>query len=58
MAVRILLVFIFAMVGVLVTGHVAAERAASIDYEFVDRPAGLPVDFQASAGTNFRFLVP
>jgi hypothetical protein len=33
-----------------------AERAAGIDYDFVDRPANLPADFQASDGTNLRFL--
>jgi pimeloyl-ACP methyl ester carboxylesterase len=31
----------------------AAERAASIDYEFVSRPAGLPADYD---GPGLRFL--
>ncbi len=37
------------------TGH-AAQRAAAIEYDFVDRPATLPADVQAPAGVNLRFL--
>jgi hypothetical protein len=55
LAIRILLAS-FAIVGALGIAQVSAERAAGIDYEFVDRPAKLPADFQASAGTNLRFL--
>jgi len=34
----------------------AAQRAASIEYDFVDRPAGLPAEFAAPAGANLKFL--
>jgi pimeloyl-ACP methyl ester carboxylesterase len=34
----------------------AAERAASIEYAFVERPAGLPADFAAPAGGSLKFL--
>ena len=37
------------------SGH-AAEIAASIQYEFVQPPAGLPADFQAREGISLRFL--
>ena len=36
--------------------EVAAERAAGIEYEFVSRPADLPADYDAQAGTSLRFL--
>jgi pimeloyl-ACP methyl ester carboxylesterase len=36
--------------------QVRAERAAGIDYDFVERPANLPADFQALPGTSVRFL--
>jgi hypothetical protein len=35
----------------------AAERAAGIEYTFVARPADVPAAYDASAGTNLRFLV-
>jgi hypothetical protein len=34
----------------------AAQQAASIDYDFVARPAGLPADFAAPAGGSLKFL--
>ena len=34
----------------------AAERAVSIEYEFVARPAEVPTDYDAPAGTSLRFL--
>jgi pimeloyl-ACP methyl ester carboxylesterase len=34
----------------------AAELAASIEYEFVAQPAGLPDEFRADEGTSLRFL--
>ena len=34
----------------------AAERAASIDYAFVERPSGLPDEFIATAGVKLKFL--
>src|SRR5215470_3884689 len=52
--IRLLALFIIIGALGLVQGH--AERAAGIDYDFVDRPANLPADFQASDGTNLRFL--
>src|SRR5215475_8560836 len=52
--VRLLALFVFSGALNLVQAH--AERAAGIDYDFVDRPANLPTDFQASAGTSLRFL--
>jgi hypothetical protein len=37
-------------------GH-AAERAASIEYDFIGRPANLPRSFEeAPAGVTLRFL--
>ena len=41
---------LFALVGA------RAERAASIDYAFVERPANLSPDFEASGGTSLRFM--
>jgi pimeloyl-ACP methyl ester carboxylesterase len=38
------------------SGAAAAERAAGIEYEFVPRPAEIPVEYDALAGTNLRFL--
>ena len=38
------------------SGAAAAERAAGIEYEFVPRPAEIPVEYDASTGTNLRFL--
>jgi pimeloyl-ACP methyl ester carboxylesterase len=46
----------FAFVAILGVAKVCAERAAGVDYDFIDRPANLPADFQASRGTNLRFL--
>jgi pimeloyl-ACP methyl ester carboxylesterase len=37
-------------------GAARAETAASIDYSFVERPAGLPANFEASGGTSLRFM--
>jgi len=34
----------------------AAERAAGIEYEFVARPAVVPAEYDAPAGTSLRFL--
>jgi pimeloyl-ACP methyl ester carboxylesterase len=34
----------------------AAERAAGIEYEFVPRPAEIPAEYDALAGTSLRFL--
>ena len=39
--------------GLVFTLPAAAERAASIDYEFVARPAAVPAEYD---GTNLRFL--
>jgi hypothetical protein len=33
-----------------------AERAAGIEYEFVTRPAEVPAEYDAPAGTSLRFL--
>ena len=44
----------------IVVGLVSAARAevaASIDYNFIERPASLPADFAASGGTSLRFIV-
>jgi len=35
---------------------IAGQIAASIEYDFVPRPTGLPDDFQAIAGTSLRFM--
>jgi pimeloyl-ACP methyl ester carboxylesterase len=43
-------------IAVGLAGVVRAETAASIDYGFVVRPAGLPADFEASGGTSLRFM--
>ena len=37
-------------------GAVTAERAASIEYEFVVRPADVPAEYDMPAGTGLRFL--
>ena len=42
---------LFALVGM-----ARAETAASIDYAFVERPANLSPDFEASGGTSLRFM--
>jgi alpha-beta hydrolase superfamily lysophospholipase len=34
----------------------AAQIAASVEYDFVSRPTGLPDDFQPTAGTSLRFM--
>src|ERR1700738_4146434 len=36
--------------------HAAAQIAASIEYEIVTRPSGLPDDFQPASGTSLKFL--
>jgi pimeloyl-ACP methyl ester carboxylesterase len=48
----------FASIAILVApvGMARAETAASIDYAFVERPANLPPDFEASGGTSLRFM--
>ena len=46
----------FAVFAALAGTEVRAERAASIDYDFVDRPANVPAGFQAPASTTLRFL--
>ena len=33
-----------------------AERAATIEYEFIERPAGVQADFVAPPNTRLRFL--
>ena len=33
-----------------------AERAAGIEYQFIARPADVPTEYAASAGTSLRFL--
>jgi hypothetical protein len=33
-----------------------AERAAGVEYEFVDRPAGVPAEFQPGPDAGVRFL--
>src|SRR5258708_12792727 len=37
------------------TAH-GAQRAAAIEYDFVERPAGLPDSFAAPPGVSLRFL--
>ena len=34
----------------------AAQLAAGIEYSYIERPAGLPEDYGASAGTTLKFL--
>jgi pimeloyl-ACP methyl ester carboxylesterase len=46
----------FAVIAVLGAAEGNAERAAGIDYDFVDRPADLPAGFQAPANATLRFL--
>jgi pimeloyl-ACP methyl ester carboxylesterase len=46
----------FAVIATFAAAEVRAERAASIDYDFIERPANLPNGFVASAGTTLRFL--
>jgi pimeloyl-ACP methyl ester carboxylesterase len=50
------LLALFVIIGAFGVVEAHAERAAGIDYDFVDRPANLPADFQASTGTSLRFL--
>jgi pimeloyl-ACP methyl ester carboxylesterase len=45
-----------AIMGALSVAQVRAEHAAAIDYDFVERPANVPSDFQAPAGTSLRFV--
>ena len=40
----------------LLTTAAAAERAAGIEYEFTDRPAGVPAEFVAGPGAGMRFV--
>jgi pimeloyl-ACP methyl ester carboxylesterase len=40
----------------MVASEANAEIAASIEYNVVERPAGLPAEFAAPAGVNLRFL--
>lgn len=44
------------MTTVMVASESDAETAASIEYNVVERPAGLPAEFAAPAGVNLRFL--
>ena len=50
------LLALFVIIGAFGLVQVHAERAAGVDYDFVDRPANLPPDFHASTSTNLRFL--
>ena len=49
---------LLASISILFTlvGMARAETAASIDYTFVERPANLSPDFEASGGTSLRFM--
>jgi pimeloyl-ACP methyl ester carboxylesterase len=52
-----LLAALIAIAGPLVSSPGrAAQIAASIEYDFVARPAGLPADFDQREGTSLRFL--
>jgi pimeloyl-ACP methyl ester carboxylesterase len=44
------------MAIVMVASEANTEIAASIEYNVVERPAGLPAEFAAPAGVNLRFL--
>lgn len=44
-----------ALLATLSPAH-GAQRAAAIEYDFIERPAGLPENFAAPAGVNLRFL--
>jgi len=46
----------FAVIGLFAATCAYAERAASIEYDFIDRPANLPEAFNASSGATPRFL--
>jgi pimeloyl-ACP methyl ester carboxylesterase len=46
----------FVLIAAFSGAQVRAERAASIDYDFVERPANLPQSFAAPAGVTLRFL--
>src|SRR6516164_2383442 len=51
---RMLFASILILIGLV--GVARSETAASIDYAFVERPANLPPDFEASGGTSLRFM--
>jgi pimeloyl-ACP methyl ester carboxylesterase len=53
--VAIVLAAMAAMTG-LGTPAQAAQRAAAIEYDFIERPGTLPADFQAPSGVDLRFL--
>ena len=53
---KLLHVVAFAVIATFAAAEVRAERAASIDYDFIERPANLPSGFMAPAGTTLRFL--
>jgi len=53
---KLVLAASFIVMALLVTADVRAERAASIDYDFINRPANLPQGFDAPAGVTLRFL--
>jgi len=53
---KVLPAIAFALIAAFSGAQVRAERAASIDYDFVERPATLPQSFAAPAGVTLRFL--
>jgi pimeloyl-ACP methyl ester carboxylesterase len=54
--IKSILAISFAVVTVFAATNVYAERAASIDYDFVSRPENVPKEFDASTGATLRFL--
>jgi pimeloyl-ACP methyl ester carboxylesterase len=53
---KLVLAAAFAVVALLAATDGYAERAASIEYDFINRPANLPQGFDAPAGATLRFL--
>jgi hypothetical protein len=54
--VRLTCGFVALWIAIAGRGATAAERAAGIEYDFVARPAGVPVEYDAPGGTTLRFL--
>src|SRR5262245_38238496 len=53
---KLILAVAFTVFAVLAATDGYAERAASIEYDFIGRPESLPQGFDAPAGTTLRFL--
>jgi pimeloyl-ACP methyl ester carboxylesterase len=56
LALRACMLLLIVSLGLVSAPTIAAQLAVGIEYSYVDRPAGLPDDYGARAGTSLKFL--